>query len=671
MKNGRLKIWLPGVLSVLLALCSVGATVAGLLHCKANMNRKQGLPDIRDCVLDFTGYGTDNRYVKQHMFGTWEFFYNQWIVSDGGAAGEPDAVVMVPHRYRQTELNGKRLTNKGYASYRMRVTGLPAGTPIYFLNNNFIGGLRGYINGELVYAYGTMVRTGENRANGEAEVTKTYTVSGDNEVLEVVFEVSSCRSGGLTAPPRLTISTLPTAPAAPLFTNNVGFIMLGLSLSLFIFSFLLHFDPAPGRRDCSFSLVRGAMFGLTLFSVGVYWRLLSFLRFNTYNLIAAAKLFFDNGLVLAVLYHFRRVGIFTRSRPVFLAGGGVSFLSLLFYLVFPGSFWGALAPMTVVAGLCLLLFPVVSYARQRPARAALYALFLYGATVFITCTAFDLWDLTISGFERSIAYLMLPLIFTVVILYRQISAENASRTIRALSAEKAYNQVRAEALAAQIRPHFIFNSLTAIQAAYEKDRALGDRALGFFSRHLRAHADSDAHETVPFSTELSYINNYIELENMRREKPVTVLLDCMDVSFSLPPLCLQPFLENAFKHAGLTERADGYVELRAFRVPGGYEVQINDNGVGFDPATVRKNAGGLKNACERLRLLAGASVTLDSRPGAGTRVKIFFPDAPEKPADPGEKEAFGAATGIKNGEKKDGASATRAEGSQDDTDSGN
>lgn len=74
MKNGRLKIWLPGVLSVLLAFCSVGATVAGLLLCKANMNRKQGLPDIRDCVLDFTGYGTDNRYVKQHMFGTWEFF---------------------------------------------------------------------------------------------------------------------------------------------------------------------------------------------------------------------------------------------------------------------------------------------------------------------------------------------------------------------------------------------------------------------------------------------------------------------------------------------------------------------------------------------------------------------------------------------------------------------
>ena len=152
---------------------------------------------------------------------------------------------------------------------------------------------------------------------------------------------------------------------------------------------------------------------------------------------------------------------------------------------------------------------------------------------------------------------------------------------------------------------------------------------------------------------------------------MTVLLDCMDVSFSLPPLCLQPFLENAFNHAGLTERADGYVELRAFRVPGGYEVQINDNGVGVDPATVRKNAVGLKNACERLRLLSGASVTLDSRPGAGTRVKIFFPDAPEKPADPGEKEAFGAATGIKNGEKKDGASATRAEGSQDDTDSGN
>ena len=629
---------LPGILAVLVAFLSVGTTIAGLLLCKNNMNSKQGLPDIRDCVLDFTGYETDNRYVKQHMFGTYEFFYNSWIVTDGDTRA-PDAVVSVPHRYRQTVLDGKRLTNKGYASYRMWVKGLSAGTPIYFLNNNFIGGLRGYINGELVYAYGTMKRSGECVANGEAEVTNTYTVKENGEVLEVVFEVSSCRSGGLTSPPRLTISTLPVAPTAPLFTNNVGFIMLGLSFSLFIFSFILNFDLSPGRRDRSFSLVMGSVFGLTLFSVGVYWRLLSFLRFNTYNIIASANLFFDICLFLSLIYHFLRVGILTRPRVVFAAGGGVSLLSLLLYLLLPGSFFGALSPMTVVAGLCLLLFPVVTQFRKNPARAVLYSFFLLGSTVFITCTTFDIWDLTISGFERSIAYLMIPLILAVVILYRQISVENTTRTIRALSAEQAYNRVRAEALAAQIRPHFIFNSLTAIQAAYEKERSLGDRALGFFSRHLRAHVDSSAHETVPFETELSYINNYIELENMRREKPVAVLLDCLDVSFFLPPLCLQPFLENAFKHAKVTEREDGYIELRAFRVPGGHEVQINDNGVGFDPGAVRKNAVGLQNACERLRILSGATVTVDSRPGDGTRVTVFFPGDGVQPSNDGQKKS--------------------------------
>ena len=135
------------------------AAVLGLVLCKNTMNEKQGLPDIKNCVLDFTGYDTDDKYLKQHMFGTYEFFYNKWIVEES-YQGAPDAIVNVPHHYKDTVIDGKRLSSAGYSSYRVIVKGLKVGTPIYFLNNNFVGACYGYVNGELVYKYGTRNKTG-------------------------------------------------------------------------------------------------------------------------------------------------------------------------------------------------------------------------------------------------------------------------------------------------------------------------------------------------------------------------------------------------------------------------------------------------------------------------------------------------------------------------------
>ena len=221
---------------------------------------------------------------------------------------------------------------------------------------------------------------------------------------------------------------------------------------------------------------------------------------------------------------------------------------------------------------------------------------------------------------------MIPMILFVIVLYREITVENSRKVVDALRLEKERDAIKADALRAQIKPHFIFNSLASVQHAYEKDKALGDKALTAFSRHLRANMDAGEDELVPLSREIENINNYVELENMRREKPVRFLLDCTDLGLCLPVLSLQPFIENAFKYAG-TENVDGgYVQLRSRTTPGGHVVEIIDNGAGFDPAAVKSTSVGLKNASERLRILANARVTVDSSVGKGTRVIIELPE---------------------------------------------
>ncbi len=611
--------------AVVIAAVCLFITAYFLVKSNYDMNSKQGLPDIRNCVIDFSGTDTDGKYLKQHMQGTYEFFYNKWLITDGIENAEPDAVVTVPHRYTETTLGGKRLDNSGYASYRVFVKGLKPGTPIYFLNNNFVGAFRGFVNGELVYSYGSQNKTGEAWSDGEAEVMLTYTVE-DEKPLEIVFEVSSCREGGLTSAPRLMISTRDADPPSPYLTNNIGFIILGLTVALFAFSFIINFGLPSLRRDYSFALVMTAVTIMTVFSIAVYWRLLAFMRLHSYNIMIDANFIAVALLIYSLLYHFYRSGAVKRMRPILIAVSAATVAAIAVYIALVGTVYRVIAPLIECACLIGLIYPLIRSFRAEPVRNVTYSLFLLSAATYVLCTAFDLMNLTVAGMEQSIAYVMIPMILFVIVLYREITVENSRKVVDALRLEKERDAIKADALRAQIKPHFIFNSLASVQHAYEKDKALGDKALTAFSRHLRANVDAGEDELVPLSREIENINNYVELENMRREKPVRFLLDCADLGLCLPVLSLQPFIENAFKYAG-TENADGgYVQLRSRTTPGGHVVEIIDNGAGFDPAAVKNTSVGLKNASERLRILANARVTVDSAVGKGTRVIIELPE---------------------------------------------
>ena len=611
--------------AVVIAAVCLFITAYFLVKSNDDMNSKQGLPDIRNCVIDFSGTDTDGKYLKQHMQGTYEFFYNKWLITDGIENAEPDAVVTVPHRYTETTLGGKRIDNSGYASYRVFVKGLKPGTPIYFLNNNFVGAFRGFVNGELVYSYGSQNKTGEAWSDGEAEVMLTYTVE-DEKPLEIVFEVSSCREGGLTSAPRLMISTRDADPPSPYLTNNIGSIILGLTVALFAFSFIINFGLPSLRRDYSFALVMTAVTIMTVFSIAVYWRLLAFMRLHSYNIMIDANFIAVALLIYSLLYHFYRSGAVKRMRPILIAVSAATVAAIAVYIALVGTVYRVIAPLIECACLIGLIYPLIRSFRAEPVRNVTYSLFLLSAATYVLCTAFDLMNLTVAGMEQSIAYVMIPMILFVIVLYREITVENSRKVVDALRLEKERDAIKADALRAQIKPHFIFNSLASVQHAYEKDKALGDKALTAFSRHLRANVDAGEDELVPLSREIENINNYVELENMRREKPVRFLLDCADLGLCLPVLSLQPFIENAFKYAG-TENADGgYVQLRSRTTPGGHVVEIIDNGAGFDPAAVKSASVGLKNASERLRILANARVTVDSAVGKGTRVIIELPE---------------------------------------------
>lgn len=219
--------------------------------------------------------------------------------------------------------------------------------------------------------------------------------------------------------------------------------------------------------------------------------------------------------------------------------------------------------------------------------------------------------------------LLFSSVYVVFILRTEFKAQKADRYRHRIEA------LQSEILREQITPHFIFNTLNTIQALYHESTAAGDRAMGLFSAHLRANVDAAGADRIPFEQELRIIQNYVDLENLKHAQAFNVVFDIDCADFDVPVLALQPFVENAIKHSKVNATDDGAIVISTYETDGAITIEIADNGVGFDPAAVRKTACGIRNATERFQLLLGASVTVRSAAGLGTHITVLIPAAKE------------------------------------------
>ena len=211
-------------------------------------------------------------------------------------------------------------------------------------------------------------------------------------------------------------------------------------------------------------------------------------------------------------------------------------------------------------------------------------------------------------------------------LFTYIHGDQAERYMQQ-EAENA--QLRMDIMLSQIQPHFLFNSLGAIAHLCRSDPEARD-AVNKFSRYLRHNMDSLSQtEPIPFASELEHTKAYLELEQLRFPAELDVRWDLSCTDFLLPTLTLQPLAENAVRHGirGSSSGA-GTVTISTRETPEHYEITVEDDGVGFDPAAEAADGMphiGLTNVRERLRRVCGGELRIDSAPGEGCRATILIP----------------------------------------------
>lgn len=185
----------------------------------------------------------------------------------------------------------------------------------------------------------------------------------------------------------------------------------------------------------------------------------------------------------------------------------------------------------------------------------------------------------------------------------------------------------------QLKPHFIRNSLATIRVITRHDPQKAYDLLYDFTQYLSYNIDSmQGDELTTFDVELRHIREYTNIEQEHMRHRLRMIYEIGPVDFEIPPLSVEPFVENAVKHGVWPRREGGTVWVRSEETDSAYVITVADNGVGYDtqnpPApAVRGHGIGMKYAVERIGTMVGGSVHVESEPGRGTTVTIEIPKA--------------------------------------------
>ena len=217
-----------------------------------------------------------------------------------------------------------------------------------------------------------------------------------------------------------------------------------------------------------------------------------------------------------------------------------------------------------------------------------------------------------------------------VLYYRRTQA----RELQLAKVEGQLAEARLQALNAQIRPHFLFNTLHTIGQLWRSGRSDdADAVLDHLGALFHKVSSSTSRFEVPLSEELELIRDYLAIEEVRfadRLRPaVTAPADTLDCL--VPPLILQPIVENAVRHGISAVSTAGMLEVSATRDGSRLRLTVRDDGPGISIATKHPGTGtGLRNTRERLAQLYGdrGMLSIAEAPGGGTIVTVDIPIGP-------------------------------------------
>lgn len=202
-----------------------------------------------------------------------------------------------------------------------------------------------------------------------------------------------------------------------------------------------------------------------------------------------------------------------------------------------------------------------------------------------------------------------------------------SEALRAAQMEAQLQRARTDIALHQIKPHFLHNALMSIKVLCRTRPKEAEQAIYDFTIFLRGNMKAlESPRPIPFPEEVEAIACYLRIEQIRFRQRLRVVWDLEEEDFSVPPLTIQPLVENAVRHGVCQKPEGGTVTIASRRTEEAILVEITDDGVGFDLSAVEQSGGiGIRNLRLRLKEQLGAVLDIQSAPGKGTVQTVRIP----------------------------------------------
>ena len=282
--------------------------------------------------------------------------------------------------------------------------------------------------------------------------------------------------------------------------------------------------------------------------------------------------------------------------------------------------WFFLAHVIALPGVVLELAMLTKY-RTSFEKNKLIVLYIYLLMPMIAL----IWQLFFYGIS-------LLQIMNTISLMCLFMVDAFRQTQKLVAKERELNDMKIQVVLSQIKPHFMYNVLNTITYLCDKDASVAKKALYDFSMYLRGNLDSlTSRALVPLDRELDLVERYLSLQKLRMGDELNIIYDIEDNGYMLPPMTLEPFVENAVAHGLAKADEGGTLSIRTRLGEQNHEITIRDDGVGFDPASYHiggegeHQSIGIENVRKRLWSMCKGTVTISSEKGKGTAILICIP----------------------------------------------
>lgn len=609
--------------------------VVGTLYSSRTSIVKDGIADLSDINFE-----KDKTVI---LNGQWEFYWNKLLSpEDFSINNKPqmDSFINVPGAWSNEASGMKSYPKNGVATYVLHLK-YPASLKDPALRIQHIStAYRLYANDKLITEVGSVSKSPLEFKDGEKLVI--VKLPTDSQEVKLVFQVASLNyaGSGLRLSPIFGSEKLLERQSTVILTQQI--FLIGCVSIFSLYYLLLFLLQRKNKTALVFSIIcfitafRSLVWGempLTIFFPDAPFDTWLFINYLTgYNIMPAVVLFilsnypteFNKKISWIILLPNLFFDLLLLTTTAFMS----NFTNYIYILIF----------VQMIFGMSVLIKAVLKKRDN--------ALILFSAlcVFYMTMVQDILYYKGIGGINLSYMFLYGNFVVIIAMSYMQAKqqSDNYKKLVlyneKLIEADKLRDKIEATELSflqAQIKPHFLYNALSAIANVCEMDGKRAGNLIIDLALYLRRSLEFNSlYKMSTIEKELEFVDNYFNIEQARFGQKIKLLKEIeVSLDYLIPVFILQPLVENAVRHGISKKLEGGTVIITMFEENEAISIEIKDDGVGIDNEILKMlldDAGkdkrvGLINIHNRLLRLYGSGLKIESQVRQGTCVRIVIP----------------------------------------------